>query len=269
MSSTPAEFEAELALFRAEAESAIQFFYAWQSINAIASGNKAVLRLLNEAPLFWNTNIAALQASALVAMGRIFDPDPKNHSVTRLLSLAHSNLSVFSKDALAARKRKQSSNADEWLAEYLVSAYVPTTEDFRRLKRHVAKRRLIYEEKYRPLRHKVFAHRGVSDKAEVNRLFAKTAVREMQQLLTFLARLHETLWQLYFNGRKPSLRPARFSVKQILEKPSPNFRSGSVQERLVSEAQKFLTKHSKLSEVNAPFARPEEQKKKRMKRTVD
>ncbi len=242
MSSPAIEFETQLELFRTEAESAIQFFYAWEATHAVAATDKAIVRLLNQAPLFWNTALGALQMSTLVALGRVFDPDPKNHSVSRLLSIAHSNLDIFSKEALAQRKRKGSANADEWLPEYLKTVYEPTRKDFRRLKRHVADRRRIYEDKYRPLRHKVFAHRGVTSRTEISELFAKTNIREMQQLLVFLGRLHETLWQLYFNGNKPTLRPARFSVKRILEQPSPN---GKLQERLVHETQSFLKSHSR------------------------
>ena len=239
------DFEAQLELFRTEAESAIQFFYAWDAVHAVAAKDKAVFRLLNQAPLFWNTNLGALQASTLAALGRVFDPDPKNHSVTRLLSFAHANLGIFSKASLAARKRKSSANADEWLTEYLQTAYEPNSDDFRRLKRHVSARRKTYEANYRPLRHKVFAHRGVATRVEVGELFAKTNIREMQQLLVFLGRLHEVLWQLYFNGRKPTLVPARFSVKRILEQPSPNAKYGKLQERLVHETKSFLTAHAK------------------------
>lgn len=74
--------------------------------------------------------------------------------------VGHKNLEIFSKDALADRKRRLSANADEWLAEYLRTAYEPTSEDFRRLKQHVAVRRRIYESNYKALRHAVFAHRG-------------------------------------------------------------------------------------------------------------
>ncbi|MBX3628129.1 MAG: hypothetical protein KF892_24175 [Rhizobacter sp.] len=186
MSSPSAEFEAQLELFRTEAQSAIQFFYAWDATHAVAAKDKAVVRLLNQAPLFWNTALGALQSSSLVALGRIFDPDQNNHSVTRLLALAHKNLDIFSKGSLADRKRKLSENADEWLDEYLKHVYEPTGDDFRRLKRHVAKRRKLYEEIYRPLRHKVLAHRGVATKAEVSALFAKTNLQELRQLLIFL-----------------------------------------------------------------------------------
>ncbi|HRL74274.1 MAG TPA: hypothetical protein PK440_08425 [Candidatus Accumulibacter phosphatis] len=245
MPSPSADFESQLELFRTEAQSALQFFFAWDAIHAVAAKDKAVFRLLNEAPLFWNTALGALQGSALVALGRVFDPDPDNHSVTRLLALAHANLDIFCKDALAARKRKLSANADEWLPEYLATVYVPSREDFRTLKRHVAIRRKLYEEKYRPLRHKVFAHRGVTTREQVGELFAKTNLKELRQLLVFLGRLYSALWNLYFNGHKPRLRPARYSVQRMLEQPSPNAQHANLQERLVHEAQDFLSRHSK------------------------
>jgi hypothetical protein len=245
MSASTIDFGGELELFRTEAESAIQFFYAWDATHAVAATSPKVRRLLNEAPLFWNTSLGALQASTLVALGRLFDPDLNNHSVTKLLASAHSNLQIFSAQALAGRKRSQNTNADEWLPEYLKTVYEPTGEDFRRLKRHVAVRRKIYEEKYRPLRHKVFAHRGVATRDEVADLFAKTNIRELQQLLVFLRRLHQALWELYFNGRKPVLQPSRFSVQRMLDAPFPNPNRGTLQERLVHEVRTFLHAHSK------------------------
>jgi hypothetical protein len=245
MSTPAADFESQLELFRTEGQSAIQFFYAWDATHAVAAKDKTVVRLLNEAPLFWNTALGALQTSTLVALGRVFDPDADNHSVTRLLALAHGNLQIFSKEALAIRKQKLSANADEWLHDYLKTAYVPTRDDFRRLKRQVAQRRKTYEENYRPLRHKVFAHRGVTTPAQVTELFAKTNLRELRQLLVFLGRLYEALWQLYFNGHKPTLRPARFSVARMLEQPSPNVKHGKLQERLVHETELFLKRHAK------------------------
>lgn len=246
MPSPAADFETQLELFRTEGQSAIQFFYAWDATRTVATKDKAVARLLNKAPLFWNTTLGALQSSTFVALGRVFDPDTNNHSVTRLLTLANGNLEIFSKDALAARKRKQSTNADEWLPEYLKTAYVPTRDDFRRLKRQVALKRKIYEENYRPLRHKVFAHRGVTTSEQVNELFNKTNLRELRQLLVFLGRLYEALWQLYFNGHKPTLRPARFSVERMLEQPSPNVGHGKLQERLVNEIELFLKQHRRV-----------------------
>ncbi len=242
---TSIDFGSDLELFRTEAEGALQFFYVWDAVHAVAAKDRSIVRLLNEAPLFWNTSLGALQTSTFVALGRLFDSDPKNHSVTRLILTAHSNLELFSKESLAERKRAQSPDADKWLPDYLKTVYVPTGDDFRRLKRHVAQRRKIYEEKYRPLRHQVFAHRNTSSTAEIAGLYAKTNIRELQQLLVFLRRLHETLWQLYFNGHKPLLRPARYSVQRMLDQPSPSPQRAALQERLVHEVRSFLRSHSK------------------------
>jgi hypothetical protein len=85
----------------------------------------------------------------------------------------------------------------------------------------------------------------VATRVEVGELFAKTNIREMQKLLVFLGRFHEVLWQLYYNGRKPTLRPARFSVKRILEQPPLNSKHRKLQERLVHETKIFLATHAR------------------------
>jgi len=232
-------FANELEVFRTEADSGIQFFYSYLAVHDVAGEHKEVLLLLNRAPLFWNTALVALQTSIFIALGRVFDQQ-SNHNVDRLLKIAQLNMAIFSKEALAGRKRRDSANADEWLDEYLRDVYEPNADDFRRLRRHVAKRRRVYEDNYRDLRHQVFAHKEIYSKEDVQALFDKTNVRELQQLLIFLRQLHEALWQLYHNGRKPTLRPARYSVKRIREQPSPEPRGRALQERLTHEIEAFL-----------------------------
>ncbi len=239
MTKTEELFENELEIFRTEAESAIQFFYSWLAVHAVACTHKEVHRLLNRAPLFWNTMLSALQTSTFIALGRVFDQQ-SNHNVDRLLKISQSNMPVFSKTALAGRKRRGSANADEWLGDYLVDVYEPKGDDFRRLRKHIARKRKIYETNYRDLRRQVFAHKELSRKADIETLFAKTNIRELQHLLIFLRRLHEALWQLYHNGRKPTLRPARFSVKRILQESSPEHQGSDLQERLTHEIEAFL-----------------------------
>ncbi len=233
------DFADELEVFRTEAESAVQFFYSYLTVHSVARENKGVHRLLNQAPLFWNTAVGALQTSTFITLGRVFDQNSE-HNVNRLLRIAQSNMDIFSKEALSGRKRRGSSNADEWIDEYLREVYVPNADDFRRLRRYVAIRRKIYEDKYGPLRHQIFAHKLISEKGDEQALFDKTNIREMQQMLIFLRRLNEALWQLYNNGRKPTLRPSRYSVKRIRKLPSPELRSRSLQERLVHEIEIFL-----------------------------
>jgi hypothetical protein len=240
MTSPEAEFTRELEVFGTEADSGIQFFYSWLTVHSVAGDDKRIYQFLNQSRLFWNTVLGALQTASLIALGRVFDQDPSTHNIDRLLRIAQTNLTIFSKEALAERKRRATPNADEWLTVYLRKVYVPTAADFRRLRRHAAARRRVYESNYRPLRHKFFAHKEVSGPAHIKALFAKTKIRELQQLLVFLSRLHDALWELLYNGRKPNLRPARYSVKGIREHPSPTHRRRDVQERLIHETEQFL-----------------------------
>lgn len=102
------------------------------------------------------------------------------------------------------------------------------------------KRRKTYDDKYRDLRSKVFAHKELTDPAAVSALFAKTNIRELQRLLVFFSSLHEALWQLLFNGRKPTLEPRRYSMQRMRDLPSPAVRGRDVQERITYEAEQFL-----------------------------
>jgi hypothetical protein len=118
--------------------------------------------------------------------------------------------------------------------------YVPNADDFKRIRDHVDKRRKVYAKNYRPLRHKIFAHKEVSAKEDIQSLFGKTNIRELAQLLVFLGQLHEALRQLYDNGRKPILRPARYSVRCIRKHPSPKQKGRTLQEHLTHEIEAFL-----------------------------
>jgi len=246
-----ADFAHELEVFRGEAESAAQFLYAYLAVCATMSEHRPVLDLMNRTTLFWATSLGALQQSAFIALGRIFDQDRKSkHNVDRLLRLAQDNRHIFSKKALGRRKEEVSSNASEWLPAYLRRAYEPTVHDFRRLRAHVRKWRRVYEKNYRPIRHQVFAHKAISDRSVTAELFAKTNIREMQRLSTFLCSLHEALWQLFNNGYRPVLRPQRYSVKRMMDRPSPKGRGDAVQERIACEAERFL-----LAAANVPKRR--------------
>lgn len=233
------KFKHELEVFRTEGESGTQFFYAYLAVHAIAYENELVHSLLNKTPLFWNTCLGALQTAAFIALGRVFDQQSR-HNVDRVLRIAQDNPQIFSKEALARRKYDGKGERPDWLDDYLKNVYEPTPADFRRLRAHVKRRRKLYEANYRDVRHNFFAHKAVSDPAEAALLFSKGTNRELQQLFTFLGSLHDALWELFYNGRKPVLRPLRYSVTRMRKVPSPRYRSGSVQEQVLREAENFL-----------------------------
>jgi hypothetical protein len=214
MTTAETHFERELEIFRTEAEAGTQFFYAYLAVHAVAADHKAVHRLLNEAPMFWNTCLGALQTASFMALGRIFDND-SNHNLSKLLRITQDNPEIFSKVALGRRKQGSNPEPPPWLADYLRDSYEPTVRDFRRIRAYVRKRRKLYESNYRDIRHKWFAHKTVSDKTEIAALFGKTNIRELEQILAFLCSLYKVLRELFFNGRKPVLGPLRYSVKRL------------------------------------------------------
>lgn len=232
------EFEAELEVFRTESDAAVQFFYAWQTIHSEAADTAAVHKALNRSALFWNTTLGALQTSTMVVLGRIFDPDTSAHSVTRLMNLAMKHRSIFDKESHAERHRARNANADSYLADFLGRAYVPTVADLRVIKQKVGERRKLYERVYQPLRHKVFAHKSAEPGLDL--LWQQTNIRDLQRLLAFLRTLHEALWQLYFNARKPNLRGARYSVAQMRIKPLASEKGATLQERIVRQTQDVM-----------------------------
>ena len=238
MTNAESEFNRELEVFGLEVDEAIQYFYCWLTVNSVARGDSRIYRLFNQHATFWNAATDALQTSSLIVLGRIFDLDSDTHNVSRLLKIAQDNRGIFSKDALAERKRRGSANADEWLDDYLRNVYVPKDDDFRRLRRYLAARRKIYEDSYQKLRGKVVAHRVRIDKFDGNALVGKGGIKELQELLVFLQRLHEALWMLFFNGTKPNLRPARRSVRSMRARPRPG--SSKMQEDITSATDQFL-----------------------------
>jgi AbiU2 len=239
VTSAEALFESELEIFRTETEGGIQFFSAYLAVHAIAAKHKAVHRLLNEAPLFWNTCLTGLQTASFMALGRIFDNE-SDHNLSKLLRITQDNREIFSKAALGRRKQGNSPEPPEWLTEYLRNSYEPTILDFRRIRSHVRKRRKIYETNYRDIRHKWFAHKVVSEQIEIRALFGKANTRELQQLFAFLSWLYESLWELFFNGRKVALRPLRYSVKRILGLALTKRQPQGVHEKITHEAEQFL-----------------------------
>ena len=240
-------FDAELEVFRKEAEAAIQFLYGYLAVHAVAADHTSVHKLLNQAPLFWNTSLGALQTAAFMALGRIFD-QKSPHNLDVLIRMAQKHPDIFSKTGLGRRKQGTNPTPPEWLDDYLRNAYEPTSQDFRRLRTHIHKWRKIYESNYRDIRHKLFAHKELSEQAETDAVFQKANVKELQRMSVFLGSLHDAFWQLFFNGRKPILRPRRYSIDRMRDKPLPKFWIKTVQEQIVNEVQQFLMAASRSSQ---------------------
>jgi hypothetical protein len=228
-------FRSELDTFRREAEAA-QFLYGWQAVDALAQDHAGVLKHLNTAPLFWNAVQNPLQLSTIIALGRIFD-NGSAYTVATLLKSAQ-DVGIFSKEELGRRKRELSADAAEWLDDYLARAHETSTEDVRRLKKEVGRWRNVYEQKYKPIRDRYYAHKELPhDSEELHKLFAGTRLQELKQMCMFLLALYDALWNAYENGSEPVLSPRQHLVRPML---SRDHKGQSAPEIVVKQVQKFF-----------------------------
>lgn len=243
------EFERELTVFGNEVELAAQTLYAHLTIHNVAGKSGKIRRTLNRHAKFWNTTLYALQCSGFLILGRIFDQNSK-HNVDRILRVAQKHSVIFSKAELAERKRKNAPFADEWLPEYLKNAYEPNPADFRRLRKEVKKWRDQYKG-YGDVRRRIFAHTEITDPVEVSEMFESLKVRQLQELVVFLNRLHRALWELYHNGRKPVLRRMPYSAKRMARNSLTQQSLRTVQQVVVKDTKDILTELAK-SEIAQP-----------------
>lgn len=208
------DFLVQLDNFRHEAYSAAQYLYADMAVQHAASTSSRLLARLNMTPTFWLTHSAASQVAAYVCLGRVFDTNSR-YNIDALLNSFEANLALFSKSALAERKRDGKAEDPPWLAAYLAKSHYPDAKDIARLRKKVAEYREIYDRAIKPVRHKYIAHREKQEHSEVQALFAQGKVRELWRMVTFLYTFYEALWQQFHNGSKAVLRPRRYSVKTI------------------------------------------------------
>jgi hypothetical protein len=201
-------FERELEIFRTEEETAQQYFFSYLSIRSLAGSNGEVLTMMNKAPLFWVTAHHALLLSAFIALGRIFDQNSK-HNLNTLMSAASKELSAFSRPALAARKQAAGLTPAE-AAAYVKGKHELTDDDLRRIRKEITCWRRVYDDRYKDVRHKIFAHKALSDLTEANKLLARTKIDELKALFAFMSALYSDLWEAFHNGIQPSLNVRAF-----------------------------------------------------------
>jgi HEPN superfamily AbiU2-like protein len=229
-------FERQLDNLRHESVVVATYVYAEMALQHAGSKSKKLLSRLNMTPTFWNACHAAFQSAAYVALGRVFDlKSPYN--IEALLVSLEKELQLFQRPALESRKRAGFGGNTSWLKGYLDSAYYPDVKDITRLRSKVSVYREIYERAVMPVRHQYLAHRQAHDESKVQELYGRGKVKEMWRLSSFLVKLHLALRELHLNGRKPVLRPARFSVKSMYDVES--HRTGP-HEYIVQDVRKLM-----------------------------
>jgi hypothetical protein len=122
-------------------------------------------------------------------------------------------------------------------AEYASDKYEPTASDFRGLRTEVKQRRKVYVARFRDVRDKIFAHKELSGRDEMNAVLAKATIDDLKMIVVFLHALHDALWELLHNGRRPELRLPEFELPPTPAEPGRNRTPG---EKVAREAAEFF-----------------------------
>jgi len=206
-------------IFHSELTTACWAFYAWKTIHNITAKDNKIYHALNKNSLSWNIILHSLQCTFFITIGRLFDIDEKTFSVHAFLRACITNIDQFSKNVLRERKIK-GSETDEfpWLDKYIEKSYQPSKEDFLRLKGEISKRQKQYDSIYKPIRHKIFAHKELKEIKCVDELFKKAKIGEMQDLLCFLYQIENIIFQLLYNGRLMNIGDFTFNEEESVMK---------------------------------------------------
>ena len=214
-------------------------------MNEVAKRNIDTLNALNLTPSFWVTARVAMEYQAILTAAKIFGPRKTNpHNIDYLFQVVReTRAAVFSKDALEARKRHGSANAVEWIGDYMKGVYVPTAQarDVNRLHELSKRHRRTYETQYADVRNLHVAHNVLVDANERLAMFQKTRIRDFEKLIVFLNQLHDVLWNMYYNGNRPKLRPMPYSVRSLVAKKMKDLRANPNHEHIVAETRMCMS----------------------------
>ena len=219
LTSAEQKFEDILATLSEHIAQASQFWFAGSTINE-SSKQPKVVNAIQLTPGFWVCARRALEDQAIVAVGKIFGHRGANPTnLDRFFEVLRSSRStVFSKAALAARKRRMASLSDKHFADFMRSARAITEQDINRLHTISKRHRRTYETQFAAIRNRHIAHFDLMTAAERNEMFAKTHIPDLEKLIAFLNQFREAVRGMYYDGRKPVLRRMRWSVRSLVAK---------------------------------------------------
>jgi hypothetical protein len=200
-------FVDELKIFHTEEAAAQQYFYAYLTVGEMAKENKELLQLIQLHPWFFVSAHHAMLVAMFVALGRIFDHTSR-HNICTLMKAITKDHKEFSADALKSRLMNNGLSP-EAAAHHANRSHELTDAEVAMLSTRVAAWSDVYNQRYRPIRNKVFAHKVLSSSTTIDLLFEKTSVDELKELFEFLSALRLALFSAYENGNPIDPEPLR------------------------------------------------------------
>ena len=237
------QFEKAIKIFGGQVAETTQFWFAAATMNEVAKRDANALRALNLTPSFWITARVAMEYQAILTAAKIFGPRKTNpHNIDFLFEiLRNTRARAFSKEAVEARKRQGSSNADEWIGDYMKRVHILSLTDIKRLHERSKRHRNTYETQFADVRNLHVAHNVLVDADARAAVFQKTRIRDFEKLIIFVNQLHDALWEAYNNGRRPILRPMPYSVRSLVDRSLSELRENPTHEHIVAETRMCMS----------------------------
>lgn len=205
-------------MFHQELTLACQAFFAWKSVHNLSSGDRKIYDAINGNVLSWNLILHSLQATFFITLGRIFDTNPNSFSVHKVFRCCKKEINQFNKESLRARRLKNAKEIPNWLDDYINDAYEAKVSDFNKLKKDVYKMQRTYEDIYRPIRHKIFAHKDTDHLSNSGGLFKETTIGQVEIILKTLYQAKMVIRSLYDNGRLRRRESFEFKEEEYVYK---------------------------------------------------
>ena len=153
MTEAEQEFDEQLAVFSSECRDAVRYMSTLYAMYRLINEDRSKIAGLNRAPIVWNAILDALEQSVVLTVGRIFDPNPQNYSVSRLFGHAQRNVGIFAPNALRSRLCAEGYLSSAQIEARVLASTIPAASDFIEIRKSLAIHRRAYETDLRPSRH--------------------------------------------------------------------------------------------------------------------
>ncbi len=205
-------------MFHQELTLACQAFFAWKAIHNLLSNDRKLYNSFNRNALSWNLIMHSLQATFFITLGRIFDTDQNSFSVHKVFRCCKKEIHQFNREGLRSRRLENEKEIPDWLDGYINEAYEAKSKDFTKLKKEVNKVQRIYEDIYRPIRHKIFAHKDYDHLSNTAVLFKETTIGQAENILKTLYQAKMVIRSLYDNGRHSTIGSWELKEEEYVHK---------------------------------------------------
>ena len=190
---------------RREVETTLRVFYALRQFRWSLTQPERV-HAINLNVHFWTIFESSARTNMFVGIRRLFESKSDTHDFQSFINHCRGNIEGFSAPAIRERKLKGSSNAEDWIDEYMQRIYVGTRKDILDIGRMVRDSSRKMRSTYTEAATKIYVHAIHTDPTEMFELSKDFEFREIETALTSVWHAYQQIWQLYLNGRKPTLK---------------------------------------------------------------